>query len=89
MSSIVFYEKPGCAGNAKQRALLQAAAPTLIRRDLLSERWTADSPLEFLARRCQCACGSTERRRASRAAFWFPNHWMPSRRSARHFRNRC
>lgn len=49
MSSIVFYEKPGCAGNAKQRALLQSAGHTLIRRDLLSEHWTADSLLEFFA----------------------------------------
>lgn len=49
MSVITFYEKPGCAGNARQRALLQAAGHTLIRRDLLSEPWTADALLEFLA----------------------------------------
>lgn len=49
MSSIVFYEKTGCAGNARQRALLQAAGHTLVRRDLLAERWTSETLLEFLA----------------------------------------
>jgi nitrogenase-associated protein len=49
MSAIVFYEKPGCGGNAKQRALLEAAGHTLTRRDLLSEPWTADALLAFLA----------------------------------------
>ena len=49
MSSIVFHEKPGCAGNAMQRALLQSAGHTLIRRDLLAEHWTAESLLAFLA----------------------------------------
>ncbi len=49
MSTITFYEKPGCAGNARQRALLEAAGHTLIRRNLLSQAWTADSLLAFLA----------------------------------------
>ncbi|WP_088280333.1 ArsC/Spx/MgsR family protein [Ideonella sp. A 288] len=49
MATIHFYEKPGCAGNARQRALLQAAGHTLVRRDLLSEPWTAESLLGFLA----------------------------------------
>jgi nitrogenase-associated protein len=49
MSTIVFFEKPGCAGNARQRALLQAAGHTLIRRDLLAEPWTAEALLAYLA----------------------------------------
>jgi nitrogenase-associated protein len=49
MSNIVFFEKPGCQGNARQRALLQAAGHTLIRRDLLAQPWTAESLLDFLA----------------------------------------
>ncbi|CAD5371956.1 Uncharacterized 15.7 kDa protein in draG 3'region [Rubrivivax sp. A210] len=48
MSTLHFYEKPGCAGNARQRALLQAAGHTLIRHDLLSEPWTAQTLLPFL-----------------------------------------
>ena len=49
MASIVFYEKPGCAGHARQRAILQAAGHALVRRDLLTEAWTADDLLDFLA----------------------------------------
>jgi nitrogenase-associated protein len=45
---IIFYEKPGCGGNAKQRALLEAAGHTLERRSLLDTAWTADSLMAFL-----------------------------------------
>lgn len=49
MTTIVFYEKPGCGGNARQRAMLQAAGHELDRRDLLTTRWTRASLLRFLA----------------------------------------
>jgi len=49
MSRIVFYEKPGCSGNARQRHLLEAAGHTLERRNLLTAHWTADTLLAFLA----------------------------------------
>ncbi|NNM57769.1 ArsC/Spx/MgsR family protein [Acidocella sp.] len=39
---IVFYEKPGCAGNARQKAVLRAAGHTVIARSLLAEPWTAE-----------------------------------------------
>lgn len=42
MAHIVFFEKPGCGGNAKQKAMLQTAGHTLDVRSLLSEPWTAD-----------------------------------------------
>ena len=42
MTKVVFYEKPGCGGNAKQKALLIAAGHELDVRDLLAEPWTAD-----------------------------------------------
>jgi len=42
MTEIVFYEKPGCATNRKQKALLAEAGHTVVARDLLAERWTAD-----------------------------------------------
>jgi nitrogenase-associated protein len=48
MAHIVFYEKPGCGGNAKQRALLEAAGHTLERHSLLDEPWTRESLLAFL-----------------------------------------
>lgn len=48
MAQILFFEKPGCAGNARQRTALEAAGHTLERRNLLQEPWTAESLLPFL-----------------------------------------
>lgn len=48
MTHLVFFEKPGCGGNARQRAALIAAGHTLERRDLLTTHWTNDSLLAFL-----------------------------------------
>jgi nitrogenase-associated protein len=41
MSKVVFYEKPGCSGNARQKALLVASGHELDVRNLLAEPWTA------------------------------------------------
>jgi nitrogenase-associated protein len=41
MASVVFWEKPGCAGNARQRALLVASGHDVQARDLRTEPWTA------------------------------------------------
>ena len=49
MVHIVFFEKPGCGGNARQRTALQAAGHTLERRNLLTTHWTRESLLAFLA----------------------------------------
>ena len=49
MTHLVFFEKPGCAGNARQRALLEAAGHTLDRRNLLTAHWTRERLLEFMA----------------------------------------
>jgi nitrogenase-associated protein len=48
MTHLVFFEKPGCGGNAKQRALLAAAGHTLERRNLLTAHWTRAGLLEYL-----------------------------------------
>jgi nitrogenase-associated protein len=48
MTHIIFFEKPGCGGNARQRALLQSAGHTLERRNLLTAHWTRESLLAFL-----------------------------------------
>lgn len=48
MAHLVFYEKPGCGGNARQKALLLAAGHTLEVRDLLSWPWTSQALLAFL-----------------------------------------
>jgi nitrogenase-associated protein len=49
MSTLLFYENPGCGGNARQRALLEAAGHTLQRRNLLTAPWTREALLAFLA----------------------------------------
>lgn len=49
MTHILFFEKPGCSGNARQKALLLAAHHTLDVRDLLHWPWTPESLLAFLA----------------------------------------
>ncbi len=40
MAKIIFYEKPGCSGNERQKALLARAGHQLEVRDLLSHTWT-------------------------------------------------
>ena len=49
MALVVFYEKPGCATNARQKQMLADAGHQLEVRNLLTERWTAQSLLPFLA----------------------------------------
>lgn len=41
MAKIVFFEKPGCANNTRQKALLAAAGHEVDARNLLTEKWTA------------------------------------------------
>lgn len=40
MTTVVFYEKPGCINNTRQKALLTKAGHRLIVRNLLLEPWT-------------------------------------------------
>ena len=47
MTRVVFYEKPGCANNAKQKALLVAAGHEVVARSLLTEAWTEERLLDF------------------------------------------
>jgi nitrogenase-associated protein len=48
MAIVVFYEKPGCAGNARQKEILLRAGHTLEVRDLLSHPWSAEELSRFL-----------------------------------------
>lgn len=48
MAIITFYEKPGCKGNARQKAILAAAGHTVQARDLKTEAWTGQRLLAFL-----------------------------------------
>jgi nitrogenase-associated protein len=42
MARILFYEKPGCTGNLRQKRLLEDAGHTVLARNLLTEPWTAE-----------------------------------------------
>jgi len=42
LATVVFYQKPGCGTNARQKRLLEVAGHTVIARDLLTEPWTAE-----------------------------------------------
>ncbi|MBI1284305.1 MAG: hypothetical protein GC183_08210 [Thiobacillus sp.] len=47
MATIVFYEKPGCTNNTRQKVLLAAAGHTVLARSLLTEKWEARRLREF------------------------------------------
>ncbi len=51
MAKVVFYEKPGCGGNARQKALLRQSGHDLDVRDLLSTPWTAATLRPFFGAR--------------------------------------
>ena len=51
MAHVIFWEKPGCAGNARQKALLVRSGHTLDVRNLLSEPWTAAGLRAFFGER--------------------------------------
>jgi nitrogenase-associated protein len=48
MATVIFYEKPGCVNNTKQKALLQAAGHTVDARNLITEAWTDQRLQPFL-----------------------------------------
>jgi len=47
MSSVLFFEKPGCLSNGRQKALLTSLGHHLSVRNLLSEPWTAEQLRPF------------------------------------------
>lgn len=50
-AELVFYEKPGCVSNARQRALLVEIGHCLEVRNLLTEPWTAERLRPFFGAR--------------------------------------
>jgi nitrogenase-associated protein len=51
MTTIIFYEKPGCTNNTKQKVLLAAAGHTVWAKNLLTEAWTRERLLAFFGSR--------------------------------------
>lgn len=51
MATVIFYEKSGCSGNAKQKRLLMDAGHMLIVHDLLETAWTPELLRPFFGQR--------------------------------------
>ncbi|CAG0950696.1 hypothetical protein MTYP_00174 [Methylophilaceae bacterium] len=51
MAIVTFYEKPGCANNSRQKAMLAAAGHTVQAKNLLIEPWTKERLLSFFGNR--------------------------------------
>jgi len=47
MVDVIFYEKPGCINNTKQKKLLSAAGHTVDSRNLLEENWNREKLLDY------------------------------------------
>jgi nitrogenase-associated protein len=47
MAIIIFFEKPGCHNNTKQKVWLAASGHTVLAKDLLKEKWTAERLRQF------------------------------------------
>lgn len=47
MAKVIFYEKPGCINNSKQKKLLLDAGHQVESRNLLTESWSRTSLLEY------------------------------------------
>lgn len=51
MAKIIFWEKPGCSGNRRQKEILLASGHQLEVRDLLSEAWDEPTLAQFFGER--------------------------------------
>jgi nitrogenase-associated protein len=51
MAEVIFYEKPGCANNTRQKALLKASGHDVEARSLLTEAWTPELLRAFFGAR--------------------------------------
>jgi nitrogenase-associated protein len=44
---VIFYEKPGCTNNTKQKQMLMESGHQVLAKSLLTERWTEERLKEF------------------------------------------
>lgn len=47
MATVIFFEKPGCSNNARQKRWLIASGHTVLAKDLLKEKWRKDELRPF------------------------------------------
>jgi len=50
MATVLFYEKPGCANNTRQKLLLKAAGHQVIAKNILTEDWHAERLRPFFGK---------------------------------------
>ncbi len=51
MATVIFYEKPGCANNTRQKKLLAASGHTVIARDIVAHPWIEEELASFFEER--------------------------------------
>ncbi|MBY0577939.1 MAG: hypothetical protein K2P57_02725 [Burkholderiales bacterium] len=51
MATIYFFEKPGCANNARQKKLLAGSGHTVIAKNILTHHWTGETLAAFFGSR--------------------------------------
>ncbi len=49
MATVIFYEKPGCINNTRQKKLLVAAGHEVVAKNLLTEVWQAERLRAFFS----------------------------------------
>ncbi len=59
MSKVIFYEKPGCINNTKQKAWLKLAGHEVEDHSILDTKWTVDELKKFFAGKEIAACFNT------------------------------
>ncbi|MDO8311259.1 MAG: ArsC/Spx/MgsR family protein [Sideroxyarcus sp.] len=47
MATVIFFEKPGCGNNTRQKLWLAASGHTVLAKDLLKEKWRKDELRPF------------------------------------------
>lgn len=47
MAKIIFYEKPGCVNNTKQKNILQLAGHEVDARSILTHKWNGEELMEY------------------------------------------
>lgn len=47
MTTVIFYEKPGCMNNTRQKQLLSDSGHEIVARNLLTEAWTPETLRPF------------------------------------------
>jgi nitrogenase-associated protein len=47
MATVIFFEKPGCGNNTKQKVWLAASGHTVLAKNLLTEKWSEKNLRQF------------------------------------------